>query len=231
MNDSVKESRFRQHLLLTSESSSVFDLYVVTDRDASGGRVESEVAKSAFAGGADIVQLRMKGYPKQEILEQARLIKGYADQYNKLFIVNNHVDIAMESDADGVHLGQSDMPVEDAREILDIEKLIGVTVHNVEEAIKAEEDGADYVSVGSIFKTTVKHDAIQSLGLDVVFNIRQAVDIPLIAIGGINRGNIQDVIRAGADGVAVVSAAVSGDDITRSVHELRDLILKVRPNI
>jgi len=209
----------------------VFDLYVVTDRKASGGRAESEVSRLAFAGGADVVQLRMEGYPKKEVLEQARLIKEYADEYSKLFIVNDHVDIAIESDADGVHLGQSDMSVEDARKILDIEKLIGVTVHNVEEAMKAEEDGADYISVGSIFKTTVKHDAIQNLGLDVVFNIRQAVDIPLIAIGGINRGNIQDVIRAGADGVAVVSAAVSGDDITRSVHELHDLILKVRPNI
>ena len=209
----------------------MFELYVVTDRKASGGRSESETAELAYAGGADAVQLRMKDSTPEEMLEQAMIIKNISDRYMRLFIVNNNVDIAILSDADGVHLGQSDMPMNKARELIGEDKLIGITVHNVDEAVKAEAEGADYVSIGSIFSTAVKADAVQNLGLDAVFLIKQAVEIPVIAIGGINRGNIQDVIRAGADGVAVVSAAISQDDIPKAVHELRNLILKVRPNI
>jgi len=209
----------------------MFELYVVTDRKASGGMSESETAELAYAGGADVVQLRMKDSTPEEMLEQAMLIKNISDKYMRLFIVNNNVDIAILSDADGIHLGQSDMSVKEARELIGDEKLIGVTVHNVDEAVEAERSGADYVSIGSIFSTTVKSDAIQNLGLDAVYLVKQAVDIPVIAIGGINRGNIQDVIRAGADGVAVVSAAISQNNIPKAVHELRDLILKVRPNI
>jgi thiamine-phosphate pyrophosphorylase len=111
------------------------------------------------------------------------------------------------------------------------EKIIGISVHNVQEAVDAESRGADYVSVGAIFKTSTKQDAQHGQGLDAVFSVRQAVKIPVMAIGGINRGNIQDVIRAGADGVAVVSAVVSQKDIAAAAHELRDMILKVRPNI
>jgi thiamine-phosphate pyrophosphorylase len=209
----------------------MFELYVVTDRKASGGMSESETAELAYAGGADVVQLRMKDSTPEEMLEQAMIIKDISDRYMRLFIVNNNIDVAMISDADGIHLGQSDMPVKEARDLIGDEKLIGVTVHNVDEAVKAEREGADYVSIGSVFSTAVKSDAMQNLGLDAVFLVKQAVDIPVIAIGGINRGNIQDVIKAGADGVAVVSAAISQNDIPKAVHELRNLILKVRPNI
>ncbi|MDR1690525.1 MAG: thiamine phosphate synthase [Candidatus Methanoplasma sp.] len=209
----------------------MFELCVITDRALSNGLSEAETAKLAYSGGADIVQLRMKGFGGKEITEQARLIKGISDEYGKFFIVNDRVDVALLSDADGVHLGQSDISVEDARALIGDDKLIGVTVHDAEEAMKAESDGADYVSIGSVFNTSTKQDAIQGLGLDAVFTVRQAVDIPVMAIGGINRGNIQDVIRAGADGVAVVSAVVSQKDIRSAAHELRDMILKVRPNI
>lgn len=209
----------------------MFELNVVTDRKTSNGRSESEIARSAYEGGADAVQLRMKDSNGREFLEQARLIKEYSDEYAGFFIVNDRVDIAILSDADGVHLGQSDIPVIEARSLLGDDKIIGVTVHNVDEAVKAESEGADYISVGSIFKTSTKEDAQQGLGLDAVFTVKNAVDIPVIAIGGINRGNIQDVIRAGADGAAVVSAVVSKPDVASAAHELRDLILKVRPNI
>ena len=209
----------------------MFELCVVTDRGLSNGLSEAEIAWLAYAGGADIVQLRMKGSNGKEILEQARVIKAAADEYARIFIVNDRVDIAILSDADGVHLGQSDIPVEDARDLLGDEKIIGISVHNAEEAIEAESKGADYVSVGAIFKTLTKHDAHQGQGLDAIFKIKRAVGIPVMAIGGINRGNIQDVIRAGADGVAVASAVVSQRDILAATHELRDMILKVRPNI
>jgi len=209
----------------------MFELCVITDRSLSNGRTESEVAELAYSGGADIVQLRMKGSDGKEMLEQARRIKAVSDRYAKFFIVNDRVDIALLSDADGVHLGQSDIPVEDARALLGDDKIIGVTVHNAAEAADAESEGADYVSVGTIFRTNTKPDAQQGLGLDAVFLVKRAVGIPVMAIGGINRGNIQHVIGAGADGVAVVSAVVSQKDIPAAVHELRDMILKVRPNI
>ena len=137
----------------------------------------------------------------------------------------------MASGADGVHLGQSDMPVEDARRLMGDDAIIGVSVQTVEQAIEAVEGGADYLGVGSIFMTSTKKDAVQGLGLGAIFEIRQAVDVPVVAIGGINRGNIQDVIRAGADSAAVVSAVVAQEDPRAAAHELKDLILKVRPRV
>ena len=209
----------------------MFDLYVVTDRDLSRGRTDAEVARLAYEGGADVVQLRMKNADGREMLEQAKLIRQHADEMCKLFIVDDRVDIAMASGADGVHLGQSDMPLGDARRLMGDDAIIGISVDNVEEAIAAEEGGADYVGVGAVFRTGTKPDAQQGVGLGAVFEVRQAVDIPVVAIGGINRGNIQDVIRAGADSAAVVSAVVAQDDVKAAAHELRDLILKVRPHI
>lgn len=209
----------------------MFDLYVVTDRELSKGRSDAEVARMAYEGGADVVQLRMKNADGREMLEQANLIRRYADEMCKLFIVDDRVDIAMASGADGVHLGQSDMPLEAARKLMGDDAIIGISVDNVEEAVAAQEGGADYVGVGAVFQTSTKPDAQQGIGLGAVFEVRQAVDIPVVAIGGINRGNIQDVIRAGADAAAVVSAVVAQDDVSAAAHELRDLILKVRPHI
>jgi thiamine-phosphate pyrophosphorylase len=209
----------------------MFELCVIADHALSNGLSEAEIARLAYSGGADIVQLRMKGCDGKEMLEQARKIRTVSDEYAGFFIVNDRVDIAVLSDADGVHLGQSDIPIEDARDLLGDDKLIGASVHSVDEAEDAESRGADYLSVGSIFSTYTKPDAKQNLGLDAVFMIKKAVDIPVMAIGGINRGNIQEVIRAGADGVAVASAVISQKDIRSATHELRDMILKVRPNI
>ena len=209
----------------------MFDLYVVTDSQLSRGRSDAEVARLAFEGGADVVQLRMKNADGREMLEQANQIRRYADEMCKLFIVDDRVDIAMASGADGVHLGQSDMPLETARKLMGDDAIIGISVDNVEEAVAAQEGGADYVGVGAVFQTSTKPDAQQGVGLGAVFEVRQAVDIPVVAIGGINRGNIQDVIRAGADAAAVVSAVVAQDDVSAAAHELRDLILKVRPHI
>lgn len=209
----------------------MFDLYVVTDSQLSKGRSDAEVARMAYEGGADVVQLRMKNADGGAMLEQANLIRQYADEMCRLFIVNDRVDIAMASGADGVHLGQSDIPLKTARRLMGDDAIIGISVDNVEQAVAAEEGGADYVGVGAVFRTSTKPDAMQGVGLGAVFEVRQAVDIPVVAIGGINRGNIQDVIRAGADSAAVVSAVVAQDDVAAAAHELRDLILKVRPHI
>lgn len=209
----------------------MFDLYVVTDSDLSRGRTDAETARLAYEGGADAVQLRMKHTDGREMLCQARQIASMAAENDRFFFVNDRVDIAMASGADGVHLGQSDMPVEDARRLMGDDAIIGVSVQTVEQAIEAVEGGADYLGVGSIFVTSTKKDAAQGLGLGAIFEIRQAVDVPVVAIGGINRGNIQDVIRAGADSAAVVSAVVAQEDPRAAAHELKDLILKVRPRV
>ncbi len=206
----------------------MFDLYVVTDESLSKGRSNVEIAKMAYEGGADVVQLRMKNASKEDMLRDALKIKEIADDFNKFFIVNDNIEVAIESEADGVHLGQSDMPLEKAVEMMDYDRIIGISVTTVEEALKAEAGGASYVGVGSIFATSTKPDAAQSLGLDAIYTIRQAVDIPIVAIGGINQGNIQSVIKAGADCAAVVSAVVAQDDVKKAAHDLRDLILKAR---
>ena len=209
----------------------MFDLYVVTDSDLSKGRTDAEVAKLAYEGGADAVQLRMKHSDGREMLEQALEIRKVADEYCRFFFVNDRVDIAMASGADGVHLGQSDIPLEVARDLMGETAIIGISVDNVEQAVAAAEGGADYIGIGAIFNTSTKPDAKQGVGIGAIYEIRQAVDIPIVAIGGINRGNIQDVVRAGADAAAVVSAVVAQDDIRSAAHELRDLILKVRPHV
>ena len=206
----------------------MFDLYVITDESLSKGRSNVEIARMAYEGGADVVQLRMKGASKEDMLRDALKIKEIADDYNRFFIVNDSVEVALESGADGIHLGQSDMPLEEAIDILGHRAIIGISANTVEKAVEAEQGGASYVGVGAIFKTSTKPDATQGIGLDAIFRIRQAVDIPIVAIGGINQGNIQEVIRAGADSAAVVSAVVSKDDVVKAAHDLRDLILKAR---
>lgn len=206
----------------------MFDLYVVTDESLSKGRSNVEIARLAYEGGADVVQLRMKNATKEDMLRDALKIKEIADDYNKFFIVNDNLEVAKESDADGVHLGQGDAPLEDALEYVGYDKIVGISVTTVEEARKAEAGGAAYVGVGSIFATSTKPDAVQSLGLDDIYKISREVDIPIVAIGGINMGNVQSVIRAGADCAAVVSAVVAQDDVKKAAHDLRDLILKAR---
>lgn len=209
----------------------MFDLYVVTDSDLSHGRSDFEVARLAYEGGADVVQLRMKHADGAEMLEQAVRIREVADEMCRFFIVNDRVDIALASGADGVHLGQSDIPADVARRLMGDDAIIGVSVNTPEEAKRAEEMGADYLGVGAIFQTSTKPDAEQGIGLDAIYRIKQVTDLPVVAIGGINRGNIQHVISAGADAAAVVSAVVAQDDVRAAAHELRDLILKVRPHV
>jgi len=209
---------------------SVFGLYVITDRILSHGLPESEVARLAYSGGADIVQLRMKTECGKEMLEQAIAIKKYALEYHKIFIVNDRIDVAVLSDADGVHLGQTDIPVKEARKILGDNKIIGKSVHNVEEAIAAVNEGADYLGVGSIFITTTKKNAKQCLGLEIITCIKNIVDVPIVAIGGIDMSNIESVIATGVEAVAVVSAVVSKNDIAKATKEMKALITMAKPN-
>ena len=165
------------------------------------------------------------------MLEKAKAIQEIAQQYCKFFIVNDRLDIAVLAGADGVHLGQTDIPVQEARRLVGDEMIIGVSASTVEEAVKAVDDGADYIGVGSIFNTSTKPDADQGIGLDTLMDICQAVDVPVVAIGGINKGNIRDVIRAGADGAAVVSAIMAKPDIKAAAHELKVIVLNEKRDL
>ncbi|MDD2626335.1 MAG: thiamine phosphate synthase, partial [Candidatus Methanomethylophilus sp.] len=188
---------------------------------------EVEAGREAYAGGADVVQLRLKHTDGGEMLSVAKQMQKVADEYSKIFIVNDRVDVAVLAGADGVHLGQSDIPVKEARKLTGPDMIIGVSVDTPEEARQAVADGADYVAVGAIFPTATKKNAKQGVGLDSVFLIKQAVKVPVVAIGGINRGNMTEVFRAGADSVAVVSAIMAQPDIRKATHDMKDIILKL----
>ena len=209
----------------------MFELYAITDRKMLGDISEVEAARLCFEGGADVVQLRMKDTDGGEMLEKAKAIQEIAQQYCKFFIVNDRLDIAVLAGADGVHLGQTDIPVQEARRLVGDEMIIGVSASTVEEAIKAVDDGADYIGVGSIFNPSTKPDADQGIGLDTLMEICQTVDVPVVAIGGINKGNILEVIRAGADGAAVVSAIMAKPDIKAAAHELKVMVLNEKRDL
>lgn len=206
----------------------MFELYAITDRALLGKTSEVEAARQCYEGAADVVQLRMKDTDGGEMLEIAKKIQEIAQEYCKFFIVNDRVDVAVLAGADGVHLGQSDIPVSEARRLCGDDMILGVSVSTVEEAKKAVEDGADYLGVGPVFTTKTKPDAGEALGLDAIYDISRAVDVPVVGIGGINKGNALDVMHAGADGVAVVSAIMAKPDIKAAAHELKVLILNDR---
>ncbi len=201
-------------------------LYVVTDDKLSNGLSHIEVAKRAYEGGADVVQLRAKGSDRQQMLLMAKEISAISKSYGRMFIVNDDPDVAIDSGADGVHVGQDDASVRSIRERMpDRDFIIGVSVGNPEEAMEAELEDASYVALSPIFDTTSKDDAGHGHGLETLKEIRKAVSIPVIAIGGINKDNAPDIIRAGADGVAVISAVVSQPDIAAATRELRKIIV------
>jgi thiamine-phosphate pyrophosphorylase len=201
-----------------------YDLYVITDEALAGGLPHAEIARRAVAGGADAIQLRDKSLGCRELVRIGREIRAITKPAGVLFIVNDRPDVAIACGADGVHLGQGDTGPGVARQLVPPGFIIGVSAGSVEEALAAERDGADYVALSPVFGTASKADAGPGHGLDRLRKIRHAVAIPVIAIGGIGPGNVQEVIRAGADGVAVISAVVSAPDITRAAQEMRTLI-------
>ncbi len=203
-----------------------FALYVVTDEVVSGNRSHLECARAAVAGGADAIQLREKAKPPWEILAIARAIRAATAETGAIFIVNDRLDIALAAEADGVHLGQDDLPVAAARRIAPSPFLIGTSVGSAEEALRAERDGADYVAVSPVFATGSKADAGAGHGLEVVTAVRQVVRIPVIGIGGIGPANAADVIRAGADGCAVISAVLAQPDVAEAARSLRSVIVR-----
>lgn len=198
-------------------------LYVVTDAGLSRGRAHRAVIEAAIAGGATVVQYREKHASTRQMIVEAQELRELTRRAGVPLIVNDRVDVALAVDADGVHVGQDDMPVALARRLIG-NKLLGVSAHSLSEALQAVSDGADYLGVGPIFATTTKPDAASPIGLDGLRAIRQYVSIPVVAIGGISQANATEVMRAGADGIAVVSAVVAADDVTAAARQLRALV-------
>ncbi len=201
-----------------------YDLYVITDEGLSHGRSHLLIAELAVAGGADVIQLRDKRLSGKEMYHVSKGMREITRKAGAMFIVNDRLDVALASKADGVHLGQDDLPLPEARAIAPAPFIIGISVESAEEARRAEQEGADYVAVGPVFPTGSKPDAGPALGTGRVAEIRKAVSLPVIAIGGIQATNAAEVVAAGADGLAVISAVVSQDDIPQAARHLRDII-------
>lgn len=206
----------------------MYSLYVVTDAHLSNRKSHEEIAELAYLGGADVVQLREKNMSSKDLFETAVKIKKLAREYGKMFIVNDRLDIALAADADGVHVGQSDIPVKAIRKAVSVDFIIGASVLTVAQAKKAEKDGADYVALSPIFDTNTKSDAGHGKGLQTLKEIRAAVSIPVLAIGGINESNAAQVIAAGADGIAVVTAVISQPDVSGAANCLRAIVVNAK---
>lgn len=211
-------------------------LYAITDRSWLRGRSLESVVRQAILGGATFIQFREKkicdenfadkNSIEEKILEDARAIKNLCAEFNVPFVVNDDVLLAKKIDADGAHIGQGDMPLEKAREILGEEKIIGVSAQNVDQAILAQRLGADYLGVGAIFQTQSKDDA-DSVSIETLRSICAAVEIPVVAIGGINCENIPRLEKSGIAGVSVISSIFAADDICLAASALKEKVLKI----
>jgi len=197
-------------------------LYVVTDRTWLGKSSLLEQVEDIIKSGATFIQLREKDLSFDEFVKTAKEIKSITDKYKVPFIINDNVDVAVAVDADGVHIGQSDEEIKTAREKLSAYKIIGVSAHSVQEAIKAQQNGADYIGVGAVFNTTTKTDA-NIVSLEVLKDICNTIKIPVVAIGGISKDNIIKLSGSGVDGVAVISAVFTQLDISKATRELLQL--------
>ncbi|MFC1855728.1 thiamine phosphate synthase [Thermodesulfobacteriota bacterium] len=198
------------------------DIYPVTCERLSNGRSDIDVVKGIIDGGAKIVQLREKEMSKRAFCELAVKVRELTAKSGLLLIINDHVDIALACDADGVHLGQDDMPLLAARRIAP-DLIIGVSTHDKDEAMLAQDAGADYVNIGPIFKTSTKEGLQNYLGPENIGTISKELKIPFTVMGGINLDNIDKVIGAGAKKIAVVSAITLSDDISSAVKELKSM--------
>jgi len=200
-------------------------LYFITDSRLTKKNIFEDI-KAAIKGGVRIIQYREKNLPKEKITEEAKKLKELCKENNVLFLINDFVDIAIEVDADGVHLGLDDIPYEKARALLGNEKIIGLTAHNKEEAIEFQNLGADYLGISPVFTTTTKPDAGKAMGIENLKEIISSVKIPCIAIGGIDENNAEEVAKTNVDGIAIISAIVTKDDVEETTKNIINKIEK-----
>jgi len=203
------------------DASKIRGLYVIVDPEACLGRDPVEVARLALEGGASVVQWRDKRREKGDQLSEVRAVRELCREHGAVFIVNDHVDLALAVGADGVHLGQHDLPVEVARRLAPADFIVGASTNNVAEARAAEAAGASYVAVGAIFATASKApERTRAASPAVLREVKSAVSVPVVAIGGIDASNVDEVIEAGADAVAVISAVCGAEDVRAAAREL-----------
>lgn len=200
-----------------------YTLYLCTDRDLMSTDTIEEAVEQAVKGGCTVVQLREKDCSSLEFYETALRVKKITDEYKIPLIINDRVDIALAVNADGVHVGQDDLPAASVRRILGGHKVIGVSAGSVREAVKAREDGADYLGVGAMHATSTKTDADVTT-VEELKKIREMVDLPIVAIGGMNKQTLPELKGTGVDGIAVVSAVIAADDIERAASELSEAV-------
>jgi thiamine-phosphate pyrophosphorylase len=194
-------------------------LYVILDPQFLAGRDELEVAGQIIEGGAGVIQLRDKRAEKGELLAVAGRLRELCGRAGALFIINDYLDVAVAVDADGLHVGPRDLPLPVVRKHLPVDKIVGCSSKTVAQAVKAQTEGADYVAVGSIFPTATKKE-ITVVGADILRELKAMLSIPLVAVGGISQSNVGEVLAAGADAAAVVSAVLGQKDVKRAAREL-----------
>jgi thiamine-phosphate pyrophosphorylase len=197
-----------------------FDLYVVTDRQLTAGRPLRLVVEAALRGGARAFQLREKDLSPREFYPLALEMRQVTQSYGAHLLINDRVDVALAVDADGVHLTTTSLPATVARQLLGPGRLIGVSTHTLTEAQEAANEGADFVVFGPVFFTPSKAPYGEPVGLDALRTVRAAVNLPILAIGGVKKANLDQVLAAGADGIAVISAIISADDPTAACQDL-----------
>ena len=201
-------------------------LYAITDRSWTMESSLEEQVEETLKGGATFLQLREKSLSFDEFLGQAKVIKKLTDKYGIPFVINDNVEIAIESNADGVHIGQGDMSAREVRKLIGTDKILGVSANTVETAILAEENGADYIGVGAVFKTNTKGDA-NLISMEVVKDICNAVSIPVVAIGGINEKTALKLKGSGVDGICVISAIFAKKNIYEATKDLYNLAKEI----
>jgi len=203
------------------------DLYPVTCQELSNGRTNLEVLDAVLAGGAKIVQLREKDRTKKALYDLAVAFKQRTQTLDALLIINDHIDIALAVDADGVHLGQNDLPIHAARKIAP-DLIIGASSHDLNQAIQAEKNGADYINIGPVFPTKTKKTSLNFVGVEAITHIGPKLNKPFTVMGGINQTNIHEVLKAGARRVAMVTGVTRSKDIATKVQLLRKIILSYK---
>ncbi|WP_252226582.1 thiamine phosphate synthase [Clostridium sp. ZBS2] len=204
-----------------------YSIYLVTDRDLMSTETLEEAVEQSILGGATLVQLREKECSSHDFYETALKIKKITQKYNIPLIINDRVDIALAVDADGIHIGQSDLPATIVRNIIGEDKILGVSAGNLDEALKAQKDSADYIGVGAMYSTGTKKDAT-STTMNELKKIMKKVSIPVVGIGGINKERVKDFKETNIDGLAIVSAIIAQKDIEKATRELKEEFLKIR---
>lgn len=204
-----------------------FSLYVILDKQACAEPDLVKATEQIIAGGADFIQFRDKVSDDKTIFSSAGRIRKITKEHNIPLIINDRIDLTLALDADGVHLGQDDLPLNIARKFLGKDKIIGCSTHSLIQALQAQEEGADYIGVGPIFSTPTKPD-YKPVGLDLIRAVKDKIKIPFAAIGGIDQNNIRELLSVGAKIIAVVRAAVGQKDIRKAVSNLKKLITEYR---